>query len=162
MCFPLSSLDVDGISVSVYVAGLSLSVVHLLFLCLCVDTFDSSDKFSLRLIGGDNSSGRVEVFYNNEWGTICNDDFDLTDGLVICRLLGFVNVLRLPHWSEFGRGYGPIWVDELECIGNETSIGECQANEWGEHDCSHFEDVSLHCTSKFIACSRCACYACMW
>lgn len=118
---------------------------------LCVDTTETVTKFSLQLVGGeDNSLGRVEVYYREEWGTICNDEFDMKDGLVICRSLGFKNILRLPHWSEFGRGYGPIWVDQLNCSGNESRIEDCPANEWGIHDCTHFEDVAVHCTSECV------------
>ncbi|KAH0621342.1 hypothetical protein JD844_022507 [Phrynosoma platyrhinos] len=42
----------------------------------------------LRLIGG-HYRGRIEIQYNGEWGTICDDDWDVNDGAVICRMLGF-------------------------------------------------------------------------
>ena len=44
----------------------------------------------MRLVGGPNPSrGRVEVFYDNQWGTVCDDDFGNTDAAVICRMLGY-------------------------------------------------------------------------
>lgn len=128
---------------------ITLSTVHT---CVCADSSETVDNYSLRLVGGGgNSSGRVQVFYKGEWGTICNDGFDMNDGLVICRWLGFERLLRLPHWSEFGRGFGPIWVDQLNCSGAESGIQECGANEWGDHDCNHFEDVAVHCTSECVS-----------
>ena len=43
-----------------------------------------------RLVGGEvPSEGRVEIYHNNVWGTVCDDDFGLTEGDMICRSLGY-------------------------------------------------------------------------
>lgn len=48
--------------------------------------------------------------------------------------------------STYGGGRGPIWMDDLECYGNETSIQSCTRKPWGVNNCGHDEDVAVSCT----------------
>jgi len=45
----------------------------------------------------------------------------------------------------YGWGSGPIWLDGVQCIGNESSIAECKHKDWGVHNCGHHMDVSVIC-----------------
>merc|ERR1712136_491610 len=76
----------------------------------------------LRLVnGGAANYGRVEVIHDGRWGTICDDDFDNNDATVICRMLGYrTGVVYMT--ANFGQGSGPIWLDDLNCSGSETTI----------------------------------------
>lgn len=102
----------------------------------------------LRLRGGSNESeGRVEVRYNGQWGTICDDFWDMNDATVVCKQLGYLMAIRKSTRAEFGRGEGPIWLDNVDCSGNEQSLIQCYHNGWEDHNCLHSEDAGAVCTS---------------
>ena len=124
----------------------------------------------LRLVGGNSQNeGRVEIFYDGRWGTVCDDNWYIDDANVVCRELGFVRALSAPGFSTFGTGTGQvgggcwrvwpgchvirhalpqIWLDEVNCAGSEASIFQCPHGGWGVHNCAHSEDASVMCTSE--------------
>ena len=101
----------------------------------------------VRLVSPRNTpySGRVEVQYNGAWGTICDDSWDLQDANVVCRELGYSGASSAPQGAAFGQGTGQIWMDDVQCVGNETSISQCTHKRWGVHNCGHHEDASAVC-----------------
>eukprot|EP00057_Strongylocentrotus_purpuratus_P026178 XP_011680652.1 PREDICTED: deleted in malignant brain tumors 1 protein-like [Strongylocentrotus purpuratus] len=100
----------------------------------------------VRLVGGDTPrEGRVEVLFNNTWVTICDDNWDLNDANVVCRMLGYERAESSACCSAFGEGAGDIVFDDLECDGSEVNIGHCPRNKLGLHDCTHAEDVGVKC-----------------
>ena len=95
--------------------------------------------------GSSYNEGRVEVNYNGEWGTVCDNGWDDTDTDVVCRQLGFGSYgLYVIYY--FGAGSGPIWLDNVACTGNESTLASC--GHLGVNItryCSHSEDVGIWC-----------------
>jgi len=126
----------------------------------------------IRLQGGaDSSEGRVEICYDNQWGTVCDDEWGSADANVACRQLGFspTGLLHACNFilskflrcfkifptgatavssALFGQGTGAILLDDVRCTGSETRLVDCPSNGIGIHDCAHAEDAGIICESK--------------
>ena len=91
----------------------------------------------------------MEVYHNGEWGTVCDDGWDLDDAQVVCRELGFVQAINASSRAFYGQGSGRIWLDNVNCVGTEFTIGNCSHNGWGVEDCIHGEDAGVMCSGRF-------------
>ena len=103
--------------------------------------------FPVRLADGtDETEGRVEIFYNGEWGTVCDDTWELINANVVCREIGCPNgATAALDEATFGPGTGSIWLDNIHCTGNELYLSDCTHNGWGAHNCLHSEDAGVVC-----------------
>ena len=115
---------------------------------------------AVRLVGGSSyNEGRVEVNYNGEWGTVCDDGWDDTDAGVVCRQLGFGSSGAT---IRSGQGSGSIWLDKVTCTGNESTLASCAHLGVGiVRSCSHYEDAGVRCSTDGLMKSKaivvCAC-----
>ena len=123
----------------------------------------------VRLVnGGHNCEGRVEICHNGQWGTVCDDSWGLPEAQVnktapdnnvvnehnyntqvACSQVGCGAATSAPHRARFGYGTGPIWLDNVACSADDSSLDECRHNGWGSHNCGHSEDASAICERMY-------------
>ncbi|NWS89572.1 DMBT1 protein, partial [Toxostoma redivivum] len=103
----------------------------------------------VRLSGApDRCAGRVEVFHAGRWGTVCDDTWGLPQAQVLCTHLGCGHALEAPGAARYGRGTGPIWLDDVTCRGDEPDLFRCDHRTWGDHNCHHGEDAGVVCAGN--------------
>ena len=106
---------------------------------------------SVRLVNGAGANeGRVEIFLSGQWGTVCDNDWDLADATVVCHQLGYLRAVEAPRSASFGAGSGPSWYHSLDCTGTEQSLTECNSSNYNFGSaCFHFQDAGVVCSSEF-------------
>ena len=134
----------------------------------CYDQLaDNCSNGDVRIVGGDEYEGRVELCYNNRWGTVCHDYWDYKDAVVVCNQLGYsgknfisqptsvVSRSLLPStggeattYHYYGYGHGLIVLDSVVCSGFESNLLGCQHNGIGVITyCDHSKDAGARCLS---------------
>lgn len=105
----------------------------------------------VRLVGGQHQcEGRVEMYSDSGWGTVCDDAWDLPDAQVVCHQLGCGEATVARREAFFGPGIGTILLDNLKCTGAEASLQECSHISWNVHNCDHSEDAGVTCSLSWF------------
>ena len=172
------STDVQHNNIIIYKIDHCIIVVCVcVCVCVCVGTTTISTG-TVRLVSSSypsgGSSGRLEIYYNGQWGTVCDDGFGPTDADVVCRQLGYQRASRygsvgslgyvhsccsywcILHWIctalqllflSYSRGTGTIWLTNVRCTSFSTSLASCGHSGYGNtQSCYHSEDVAISCT----------------
>ncbi|XP_025102139.1 deleted in malignant brain tumors 1 protein-like [Pomacea canaliculata] len=105
-----------------------------------------TQQMSARIVGGTADAGRLEILYDGTWNTVCGKRFGQREALVACRMLGFNSTTAAAVGSaKYGAGSGPSLFDDLQCVGNETSLAQCQHSVLYIDYCTHWQDVGVMC-----------------
>lgn len=101
---------------------------------------------TVRLAGGSNNYGCVEVLVGGQWGIICDHTWDILDANVVYHQLGFIKGAKQAQRGEqYGRSSGPFHRDHVYCKGSEKDVLYCPYGT--DHHCYHFEYASVVCNT---------------
>ena len=103
----------------------------------------------VRLVNGTTpNEGRVEVYYDYSWGTICDESWDINDANVICFMLGYAGASSAHTSAAFGEGTGYVILDNVNCNGSESHINQCGHNGYRTSTCNHDRDAGVTCSGE--------------
>ncbi len=131
---------------------------HIFCLCLCPFSifFSSlilyvqySDRVNVRLVNGTGRcAGKVEVLHRGQWGTVCNENWDMADAAVVCRELDCGEPVDALGDDKFGPASGPIWMSTVTCTGSESTLKNCGSGGGSRYDCGNSGNAAVICSGK--------------
>jgi len=142
-----SAEDINDCSVNSISSCSSNSVISV----ICTSEELKTPPIPIRVVDGrDETNGRVEIFHNHQWGTICGNDFSYLEAAVVCRQLGFSGGFSVRE-APFGENpYLPIHTASVTCTGIENRLDECQINYGYTSSCDHAMDVGVFCSDPYV------------
>ena len=109
---------------------------------------------TIRLVGGNGiSNGYVEIGFNGTWGKVCPTSWDISDAQVVCRMLGYQHTLAATGGIAFANYYSLIrryWITNVNCMGEEQSVLDCQLSSWGGVWCSPTFAAGVICVGEYV------------
>ncbi|XP_026901139.2 T-cell differentiation antigen CD6 isoform X6 [Acinonyx jubatus] len=107
-----------------------------------------AENRAVRLVGGSGPcGGRVEMLERGQWGSVCDDTWDLKDAHVVCRQLNCGWAVQALPGLHFAPGQGPIHRDQVNCSGTEDHLWDCRGLP-GNGYCGHKEDAGVLCSGS--------------
>ncbi|XP_019638972.1 PREDICTED: sushi, nidogen and EGF-like domain-containing protein 1 [Branchiostoma belcheri] len=111
-----------------------------------IDPFTIIPLGTVRLVGGNSEfEGRVEINRGGTWGTICDGNWGILEAQVVCREVGHGGAVAAYGSAHFGQGSGTIWLNNMNCAGNEDSLSTCPLLSDVTNTCTHANDAGVQC-----------------
>ncbi|XP_038599255.1 scavenger receptor cysteine-rich domain-containing protein SCART1-like [Tachyglossus aculeatus] len=109
-----------------------------------------SEFIDMRLAGGSWAcTGRLEVFYNGTWGSVCHNSLTGVSLTVICKQLQCGARGQLLDTPEPDAESRLTWVDHIECREkHHTSLWQCPSSPWHPHSCPRTEEAWISCQEE--------------
>jgi hypothetical protein len=103
----------------------------------------------LQLFGGNTDSGRLGIYYDGKWGTLCSHKWTLGEATVACRQLGFDKAFQAMLMPGYVDSEGTAWLSKVRCAGNESTLAECQSTGWNSgNGCAKQDSVGVSCLAE--------------
>ncbi|XP_071504915.1 neurotrypsin-like [Diadema antillarum] len=111
----------------------------------------SAKEGEIRLSGSSSTPtyGLLQIYHDNSWGSVCRDGWYSIDSQVACRELGYQTGSGSSSFWVTGEFFGPIYLTDVGCTGDEVALSLCPHGGWGNTDCGHEWDIYLDCTPDF-------------
>ena len=115
-------------------------------------TLTACDDWDLRLVNGSTQvnnpqpqEGRVEICFNNTYGSICHNQWNDNDAEVVCRQLGYSTQNTSAQINAFyNSSFGPIYLNNVQCTGSEEYLQDCDLNR-DIDGCTEADDAGVSC-----------------
>lgn len=129
---------------------------------MCAESCPSNSNFmslfleflDLRLVNGNDCAGRLEVFYNGTWGSVCSNHMSQLTAITACKHLNCGDSGEIDKDFKYGRGSGPTWLDHIDCNKQHSSLWHCQSDPWDPQSCDNrAEETHISCTGNY----KCIC-----
>ena len=88
------------------------------------------------------------MYYNGQWGTVCDNEWNFNDAKVIGSQLGYGPPIAFRDGAYYGQGSGQIWLHYLSCTGNKLTIEGCLHSICGIQSYYHMKNSCLQCVNS--------------
>ena len=102
-----------------------------------------------RLVEGPSvEQGLVQMYYNRTWGWVCAEQWDKQDADVVCKELGYTGSSTIYNGSTGGQGNDTLFMNNIHCTGNESSLVSCARGGWTHLGCRFGQIAGAVCTGQ--------------
>lgn len=103
---------------------------------------------------GYSAAGRIEVRYNNRWGTVCRGSGSVPTAVlsVACRSLGMYRSDFVPQIGSYvSQTTGISWFGSISCTGTENDLLACSHSTLSSLYCDHSYDLQMMCSPEPVS-----------